>query len=151
MANSWIIQANPDKFRLDEFLRSNPPATSWRVGQTPKTPITPGDVAFVWRARGSAGAHRGIVASATILGTPVPKPAHPNSKPYWVDSANADANVDRVDLIFTRTNGFLAIEHLQHDAILKGVSILKFSQKTFFELKPDEADRLHDLWWGAVR
>ncbi len=57
---TWIFQANPDRFDIDRFLDEGPDETLWLVRRQGHQ-MQIGDQVFIWRSAGKDHASSGIV------------------------------------------------------------------------------------------
>lgn len=142
--NTWIFQANADRFKIDEFLASGPIETTWTVSRY-KDDIKLGDQVFLWRAGDAAG----IVAEARIVEEPRAQFDDENSKSYWVNIEDNKKQSMRTRIRFVRTANkreYLKKGWLVADPKLQNLSILNFAQATNFKVSDDEAQRIGAMW-----
>lgn len=79
----WILQCNPERYRLRDALRDGYDIVSWRAPRYRKQ-IAPGDNAALW----ISGPAAGVYALAEITGRPEWVVEEPD--PYWVDAGEAN-------------------------------------------------------------
>lgn len=155
MANTWIFQSNPDRFRIGEFLSSlggQPIDTVWLVRQH-RREIAPGDTVFIWRGIGSDKKNRhlaGVVARGKVTEDVREQPDDPASQPYWIDPKDGTEVLPRVAM---RIEAYTSAAALRFDAIkmnpdLSELAIMKKSRRraTNFEVTPDEAKAIDALF-----
>jgi hypothetical protein len=141
----WIFQANPDRFLLDDYLKSAPVMSRWLVVQFEKE-IAPGDNAFIWRARGKRKLSSGIVAQAEVISRPMMMPDYPDAVNFWTGGSDRSGLRCRVDIRFIRASGYISSTEIAGDPVLSSLSILKFANATNFRVTDEQALRLNELW-----
>ena len=87
---TWIFQATPDDFKIDEFIASKPSECLWRVSRYEKE-IAVGDTVFLWRAKGKAIAESAIFGRAKVIeAASVQKPGSAQ-RDYWTKVPDRDS------------------------------------------------------------
>jgi len=146
--NTWIFQANPQRFDLDKFLAINPAKTSWLVTRNADR-MQIGDQVFLWRAVGKGDKlDSGVFAEAEIISDVTARPDDPEAAPFWSDPSEATAVANRVTLRVVRIANkrqVLKREWLKEDPILRTLAILKMASATNYEIAADHARRLNAL------
>ena len=149
MTNTWIFQANPDRFDIDGFLATKPSSTSWLVTRY-ATDLRLGDDVYIWRARGREGsAKSGIVAKAQITSGVEIRKDDPQSIRFWKGGEDANAAASRVRINFERiANKRQLIQRawVLDDPILRELTIVKIANGTNYAVEPRLAARLDILW-----
>jgi hypothetical protein len=144
--NTWIFQADPGQFRIDDFLATSPEMCLWRASQT-QSKMRVGDAVYLWRSIGGGDRSRaGVVAKAAISAPVAGMRGDTPSNEFWLDRSDADNMFDRVAIRFTCTNRRIAYDDLKSDPILCGTTIVKAGIGTNFLLKVDHAKRLEAIW-----
>jgi hypothetical protein len=147
MPRSWIFQASPKTFRIDDYLLNTPQEMLFLVRRY-GAEIALGDQVFIWRAAGDDGVS-GIIAEAEVLGPIADQPSEPASIPYWIDPTLAHQPAPRVPLRIRRTAGsrqILRRDWMKDDPVLRSLMILRMASGTNFPVTDAERDRLNDLW-----
>jgi hypothetical protein len=83
---AWILKARPDMWDIAGWLRSDEPAGSWRLAESPRVDLlAPGQRCFLW-VTGPAGARLtpGIWAAGTVTGEVFEQAGDPDD-PRWTD------------------------------------------------------------------
>jgi hypothetical protein len=144
--NTWIFQADPRHFRLDDFLATSPEVCVWRASaQQSKMRI--GDTVYLWRSIGAGDRGRaGVVAKGEISAPVAELRDDTPSKEFWLNRFDADSIFDRVAIRITCIGRRIAYDDLKSDPILSGMKIVKAGIGTNFLLKPDHAKRLEAIW-----
>jgi hypothetical protein len=151
---TWIFQGNPDRFDVDEYLRSVIDiywTVSWKTHQKQ---VELGDHVYIWRARGRSASVPGIVGFGYIN-----EPCRAKSEiaetrrlsdDLWTDGATeigevkAGIHLDEVRL--TPSEGMLTAAQIRMDAVLSRMRIVTVRTGTNFPVSLDQAERLLDLW-----
>lgn len=150
MAQTWIFQANPDRFDIDGYLATDPASIRWLVRQRADQ-MRVGDRVFLWRAIGS-GEERlsGVVAEAEIIATPAKQNDSPAALPFWAPDEQNAADM-RVDLQIVRIalRDRVRRSWLADDPVLGKTAIFSLRSGTNFLLRSDEGARLEAVWARA--
>jgi hypothetical protein len=141
--SSWIFQANPDNFDIDEAIGELKEIT-WKVNRY-KDRIHAGDIVYLWKS----GENAGIVAVGKILTEPAllkdleiekkfarPKAAGENGDKEFI---GVRISVERV------LRPMIRRQDLLNDPLFGFMQILRQSQGTNFVLSDKEAKAIHDL------
>jgi hypothetical protein len=145
--NTWIFQGNPAEFRIEDYLRDAKGDIQWRASQH-KDEIKMGDRAYIWRSGPAAG----VIAECIVTAERYQQADEPWAIPYWTSAkAREDAKeaVDQVRASIQRVsaNGqFIARSSLLQHPTLQNLSIIRQPRGTNFEVTPEEAVALADLW-----
>ena len=149
----WIFQANPDLFRVGEYLNAVSNRVCWRVSKY-RRKIAVGDQVFIWRALGRDHGISGVIAEARVQSAVQVMVDDPASRPFWRDPTNADTEEHRVWLELVRIakdHEILLRQALLEDLILSSLSIFSYAGTTNHAVKPNEAIRLNELWRQSTR
>ncbi len=145
---TWIFQANPDRFDIDRFLDEGPDETLWLVRRQGHQ-MQIGDQVFVWRSAGKGRGISGIVAECRMIETPRDQTDHPSERRFWSDPQEADTKQSRVRLRIHRVahkKGMLQRHWLEDDPIASELTILKMANATNYLVPENQAQRLNDMW-----
>jgi hypothetical protein len=124
---AWIFQTNPDKFRVDDYLRENQ-VFCWTLNQHRKE-VHAGDRVYVWRS----GKDAGVVAVAlveAIVGVV------DNLSGYWIEPPTKDAPKVRLKLIEKWVDKPLSRESIR--VALPELTILRVPRQTNYSLSAEE-------------
>ena len=153
MRTTWLFQANPDSFKVEEFLTTKPSEFLWLVRRYADE-INFGDQVFIWQAKGSGDPDKsGIIAEAEIAGPVFSQEDEASSSIFWhsdveITPLHAGA-VPRVRLKLIRvapSKGVLKREWLKEDPVLSDLLILRLATGTNFKVPVEHAGRLNALW-----
>jgi hypothetical protein len=154
MPRTWVFQANPARFALDEYLATKPAVISFLVTRYQRE-IEVGDQVFLWRAIGGGNPDAaGIVAEATVIEPAALRPDDPGSRPFWENPTEADVPAERVVLKINRIagHGEVVQRHwIKEDPLLGGMLILRLANGTNYQTSTEEASRLNALWSNTGR
>jgi HNH endonuclease len=154
MSRTWVFQANPARFALDEYLATKPPVVAFLVTRF-KQEIGVGDQVFLWRAIGGGNPDAaGIVAEATVIEPVALRPDDPGSRPFWENPTEADVPAERVILKINRIAGHGEVvqrQWIKEDPVLGGMLILRLANGTNYQTSTEEAYRLNTLWSNTGR
>jgi len=140
--NYWILQSNPAKFRILDWLRNySDQIDSWHIGQFKKGEVKPGDIAFIWKAKGNSNV-RGIYAKAMVTPTPEKFPLWDIAKSYWIDKAERE-RMAKLKLIAIKYTALYLDKPLLSDDIekipeLKGLTILRAHRQGIHKVRPEQ-------------
>lgn len=103
---TWIFQGNPKDFKITEYLRDFEKKGSnicWSIRQDEYVKdINIGDEVYIWRSQGRKKGSGGIIAKTSVLSYPI-EMKDDESKSYWVNQADADELLPRVQLAILET------------------------------------------------
>jgi hypothetical protein len=88
----WILQANPDRYRIYDALRDGYDIGSWRIAQF-RNEITPGDKFALW----VSGAERGVYALGIVTES-AEYALRDAPDPYWTNPAEGNSPMWRVGI-----------------------------------------------------
>ena len=145
---TWIFQANPDRFDIDRFLDEGPDETLWLVRRQGHQ-MQIGDQVFIWRSAGKDHASSGIIAECRMIETPLDQRDNPNERKFWSNPQEADTKQPRIRLRIVRAahkKGVLEKKWLEGDPVASGLTILKMANATNYLVPEDQARRLNDMW-----
>lgn len=146
---SWLFQANPDRFRIDAFLATRPGSFLWVVTRYSDR-IALGDQVFIWRAAGGDGSgDSGIVAETLVVAEPIRQQDDAISLPFWQAPEDSTQQADRARLQVVRVASNrerLKRDWLREDPVLKDLLILKMANATNYDLTAEQSSRLNALW-----
>lgn len=124
MSNTWIFQAIPSQFRIDDFIATSPETCLWRVSSG-HSKIKIGDKVYLWRSIGkSCRTHAGIVAEAEIVGPVAEQRDDAASKPFWINRSDAEEIISRVMIRIVSGDQHIAYDDTNIDPVLSGMQII---------------------------
>lgn len=145
--SSWIFQANPDNFNIDEAIVELKEIT-WKVNRY-KDRVHAGDIVYFWKS----GENAGIVAVGKILSEPALLKDLKIEKKFIrpkVAGENGDKDFIGVRISVERVLGpMVRRQDLLNDPLLGSMQILRQSQETNFVLNDEEAKAIHDLIYSS--
>jgi len=145
--SGWIFQGNPDRFRIDDYLRSSD-TISWAVRQRHLAPqMRRGDTVFLWRAKGRQSTSKpGIIAQATIIEPPSERQSEAHG--FWIvqpeDQKGLYAKL-HIKKRCLRAKEVIRRISLTHDPILKSHMIFRMANQTNYRISQEQLDRLAAL------
>lgn len=145
---SWIFQANPKVFKIDEFLASAPDQCLWRVSKYARE-IGRGHRVFLWRALGKgARSDSGIFGRAEVIALSSPQEPGTAQEDFWIDQGNKKRREPRARIggLSIGSTPDLSLAAVECDPILKNMGFLRNRQGTNFSILEQYADRLETLW-----
>lgn len=96
--NTWILQADPDQFRIDEFLATAPEACLWRAS-TGQSKMRVDGIVYLWRSIGTGDRGRaGVVAKAEIGSSVAELRDDTASKEFWIKRIDVDTIYESVEI-----------------------------------------------------
>jgi 5-methylcytosine-specific restriction enzyme A len=133
--NTWIFQANPTKYKINEAL-ANLTEDLWNLNQHAKR-VRRGDRALIWI---SGRKEAGIYAVGTIKTDPVLQADSPTGQQLWIDKRQGRMIKPRVLVGYDRwlLGRPLSKMLLRTDPDLAGLAIFRFPRGTIFPVTPDE-------------
>jgi len=145
--NTWIFQANPDRFDIDTYL-DRASTIIWGVRQKQYASVmNSGDRVFIWRAAGKQKLEPGIIASGWLIERPHVQPD--DSVDLWREKQEPEQAL-RVRLRIDKRahlSGMLRAKWLMKDDILSRLRILHLRNNTnYLVAKKGEAERLSAIW-----
>ena len=145
--SSWIFQANPDSFDIDEAIRELKEIT-WKVNRY-KDQVHAGGTVYIWKS----GENAGIIAVGKILGEPALLKDLEIEKRFIPQKAagkNEDEEFIGVRVSVEQVLGsMIRRQDLLSDPLLGSMQILRQSQGTNFVLNDKEAKAIHDLVYSS--
>ena len=128
---TWLLQGNPDKYRIDEYLQQTN-NIYWSV-RYPKhhREMAIGDDVYIWRARGAKKSISGIIAYGVVdeectLETMVKRPINLFNS-FWVPPNKSNheykAGVALKDIRITEDEGMLTSEFLYEYEAFRNMGI----------------------------
>jgi hypothetical protein len=149
MSRTWVFQANPARFALDEYLATRPAVVAFLVTRYQRD-VEVGDQVFMWRAIGGGKPDAaGIVAEATVIEPVAMRPDHPSARPFWANPNEADVPTERVILKMNRIASYGEVvqrQWIKEDPLLSTMLILRLANGTNYPTSAKEASRLNALW-----
>jgi len=146
----WLLQGNPDKFRIDDYLRdaaNKDREIYWTVTKQ-QNEIRVGDFVAIWRASGKSKVTPGIVAIGEVVDAP--KLLVDNLGEYWTETIDATeaprARIRLKGVRLSEIDGMITKEVISQFQYSKDLEILKMANKTVFRLSPDQGEELVDAW-----
>ncbi len=98
---TWIFQANPDRFDIDQFLDEGPDETLWLAGRQGHQ-MEIGDQVFIWRSAGGNQGISGIIAECRMIEAPKVQQDILGKRIFWSDPTDATNKELRVRLRIVR-------------------------------------------------
>ena len=137
---TWIFQANPDRYHIEESLRLEQEEL-WNLNQHIHD-VRVGDRVLIW----ICGADPGIYAVGTVLSPPVLQADSPAGQGYWRDPAEGRQPRARVRVRYDRVLLDRPIRkvYLEADPGLWNLRILRSPRGTNFAVSPQEWSALQD-------
>ena len=146
---TWIFQANPDRFDIDAYLLNSRGEIIWLVNQH-ASEISVGDSVFLWRAKGrDAPRVSGVIAESRVIEPVTEQADDPEARQYWIDPDDAAGIGPRVRLRLERiakSKEVLKREWLESDSILTDLAVLRVRVGTNFAVTEHQAERIFELW-----
>lgn len=135
---TWIFQANPDRYRISDSLRSEE-REMWNLNQHTRE-VHAGDRVFIWISGESAG----IYAVGTVTSEPVKMPDTPTGQGYWRERQGGKQPRPRVDVKYTRKrlDRPLLREFMLADPVLRDLEIIKSPRGTNFPVSERECEAI---------
>ena len=134
--NYYLTKSNPNTFRLQDYLATDPEESRWTVCKDAK----PGDTLVI----GLSGEEAGIYATATITSPPTPGPESPDS---WVSPKEAAKPRWRAEIKFSR--GQIRYPILEENLVaipeLKRIAKLLHRQGAVCHLTEEKAEAIDRL------
>lgn len=148
---TWIFQGNPNRFKVDEYLRENKDIV-WSIRQEHYVKdIQIGDTVYIWRSEAGKRGYGGVVARATVTGMPVSRKNVISD--YWVTPSDANEVLPRV-LMHVEEMAFegnhLSRKFLKSNPVLSNLLILKMRNSTNYLLSNIQAEELLKQWNNNV-
>lgn len=148
---TWIFQGNPNRFKVDEYLRENKDIV-WSIRQEHYVKdIQIGDTVYIWRSEAGKRGYGGVVARATVTGLPVSR--KDATSDYWVTPSDANEVLPRVQMHVEELaleSNHLNREFLKSNPTLSNLLILKMSKNTNYLLSAIQAEELLQQWSSTV-
>jgi HNH endonuclease/EVE domain len=145
---SWIFQANPERFDIEGFFATRPSVLTWPVSdQADQMRI--GDRVYIWRAGAGEKDKAGVVAEAVISSSVASIASDTIGAGFWLDESEAQLQSERAWLKIIRVGGSreqLRREWLKEDPVLSDMQILKEPADTNFLLSKKDAARMAQMW-----
>ncbi len=138
LGDTWLFQANPSKYDIDNAL-AELDALTWVVRQYTGE-VAPGDRVYLWRS----GKEAGVVAVATVAEGPAALPFNEDDH-FWLDSDGFNESEPRVVLHVDAVldTPLLRRDLLQHP-LLKDLQVIKFANATNFRVSAQEDAALRE-------
>ncbi|MGO9210331.1 MAG: EVE domain-containing protein [Terriglobales bacterium] len=124
MANTWVFQANPKAYLVDEALRSVNEHT-WLVNQHRKQ-VHAGDRVFIWKC----GPEAGLVGVGIVLTDPAYIEARPEERKFEKQPLKFDGKRWRVRVKTERLKVPILRKNMLSDSVLKSWRVVKGWQGT---------------------
>ena len=133
--NYYLTKSNPNTFRLQDYLATDPEESRWTVCKDAK----PGDTLVI----GLSGEEAGIYAVATITSNPILGPEEPD---FWVSPEEAAKPRYRANIQFSHIRRRpIQEENLMRIPELKRVPKLLHRQGAACHLTEEEAEAINRL------
>lgn len=133
--NYYLTKSNPDTFRLQDYLATDPEESRWTVCKDAE----PGDTLFI----GLSGEEAGIYAKATITSPPTYGGEDPD---FWISPEEAKKPRWRAEIEFSQIRRYPILEqNLMAISELKRMSKLLHRQGAACHLTEEEAEAIDRL------
>lgn len=131
---TWIFQANPDRYRIDDSLRIEY-QEHWNLNQH-AAKVEVGDRVLIW----ISGREAGIYAVGKVVTPPVVMPDSPQGQGYWIDSAEGLKPKPRVLVRYSHLllSNPLLKSYLETDPVLQDMRIITFPRGTNFPVSDEQ-------------
>jgi hypothetical protein len=139
--NSWIFQADPTLFRVDDYLHDHDRIV-WNVTAHEKA-IKAGDVVYLWRA-GTNDHTAGVLARGMIVSNPRWLPM--DEADYWVEAAPTDDLRVEITVDDRVETPRITPARLRPDSLLNDHPVMTDETTINFPLSNDQAERLALIW-----
>lgn len=141
LLNTWILQANPHRFRLRAALRELD-GDFWPINRYIHC-IARGDRILFWES----GPEGGIVGIGTAQDAPYIRPGDGRTDPYFFERpADPDAPTMRLHVSYDRAYAFpLPRRVMKEDPVLCRMAIIRRPNATVFPVEPEEWEYLERL------
>lgn len=138
---SWIFQANPNIYRIEESLAVER-LELWNLRQHVKQ-IKKGDTVFIW----ISGTNAGIYAIGTVISEPEMRMDSEVGKSYWTSSRDGSRIYPRVWIRYDRVllDHPLYRDFLKCDPILDSLQVIQSPRGTNFSVTENQRKAL-DIW-----
>ena len=137
---TWIFQANPDKYRINNSLESEN-EEFWNLNQH-KDKVSVGDRVLIW----ISGTEAGIYAIGTVMSPPVLMSDSLTGQSYWIPPSDGRIPKLRVRVRYDRIlKDPLGKAFLLADLRLRNLSILRSWRATNFIVTDDEWSAIQDF------
>lgn len=131
---AWIFQTNPDRFRVDDYLRENE-VFCWTLNQH-RSEVQVGDRVYIWRS----GKEAGIVAVASVEAV---TDVVDNLSGYWIVQPTKNAPKVRLNLIGKWVDAPLSRDAVRE--VLPSLTILRVPRQTNYDLSSEENEAIESL------
>jgi EVE domain len=151
--NTWIFQANPDRFDIDAYLTEGPDEILFLVNQS-FNQMELGDQVYIWRSSGRRKSVAGVIAEARIVELPRERRDLGAARRFWLEQTEADVPRRRAMLRVLRVadeRTMIKRDWLVEDPIAKDLSVIRFSNATNFGVDREHRKRIADLWRATGR
>lgn len=163
-SQAWLIQGNPDKFDVDEYL-SSLDYIYWNVSRkSPRDKMKVGDRIYFWRAQGRRKAVSGVIGIGTIAEPCKPKEeilypenddhsGSDNRGTLWSDDVDGSSRfkvglrVEEVRLAVQ--DGMIPRSSLLLDPELRSMSVIRQAHGSIYRVTPDQRSLLDEIWAGV--
>lgn len=146
----WILQSNPNKYRIFEYLRRYPDLPdTWPVSLF-RDEVMIGDHAFIWVSNVAGRGNRGIYAKAEIVGRPdMDRKPYDRELRYWIDQEERSRlsrwpclEVRYIKVFLDRP---LLADELRRTRGLENLPILRMPQRGIYKLTEDEGRLIESM------
>ncbi len=158
--NYWILQSNPDSFRILDWLRDfnwlgdSNLIDCWHISQH-KEKVKLRDIAFIWKSKGIKSAVAGIYAKAVVVPNPQKFPLVEKETDYFVGEAGrAEAkrldNPEKLKTIAIKYTGMyldkpLLSEVMERMSDLKGMTIFSNSRQEIQRVEREQGGIIESM------
>lgn len=129
--NTWIFQANPAIWNVEEVIKRDKYQTSWAANQN-RGLMEINDIVYLW----ISGPAAGIYAISHVISTPEPR----RNDETGITEYYVELEIDR-----TLWGTHIPREIIRNNEILSNLRIITAGQGSNFLLKPEEAEELKKL------
>ena len=146
---TWIFQANPDDYDIDDYLASRPAEVVWLVTRYADE-VEVGDRVYLWRNQGQQKSVAGIIAEAIVTAPPIVRGEDPDGVRFWrIQGPRATAPQVRVGMRLLKVataREVIRREWCKDDPILRHLANMRMPAGTNYPVTPEQARRLSALW-----
>lgn len=148
--NYWMLQANPDKFRIIDWLRSYGEQNEidcWRISQFTRE-VEPWDIVFIWKAKGSSNVS-GIYGKGVV----VPHQKSPLSdieESYFMDKAEKkrlDRDLREITIRYSASyvNRPLLLDTIKEIPKLENMTIIRNPRRGIHRVAPEQGKLIESI------
>jgi len=131
MPNTWLFQANPNEYLVDEALRAFSEHT-WLVNKH-RNHVHVGDKVLIWRC----GRNAALVGAGTVLTEPAEIEARPEEKKFEKQPLKFVGKKTRVRVRAEAVKVPISRKKMLNDPVLRSWFVVRGCQGTNFRVTPE--------------